>query len=266
MGFSCGIVGLPNVGKSTLFNSLSNAKAESANYPFCTIEPNVGIVAVPDRRIDALAKVVKPGRLVPATIRFVDIAGLVRGASKGEGLGNQFLAHIREVDAIAHVVRCFDDPNVMHVENKIDPIADVMTIHTELCLRDLDTVNRRLDTARKMSKGNSPVEKAAVPICEGLVAHLDAGKPARSFKLPDDVHAAKVLSEMCLLTAKPTFYVANMDEATIANPNVVRHTMPRYWPSPKKREPTWCRSARPSRRRSPNSTRPTAPNSWRAPG
>ena len=179
MGFSCGIVGLPNVGKSTLFNALSSAKAESANYPFCTIEPNIGIVPVPDARIDALAKVVKPGRLVPATIRFVDIAGLVRGASKGEGLGNQFLAHIREVEAIAHVVRCFDDPNVVHVENRVDPVADVQTIHTELCLRDLDTVNKRLDTARKISKGSSALEKAAVPLCEALVAHLDAGRPAR---------------------------------------------------------------------------------------
>jgi GTP-binding protein YchF len=223
MGFSCGIVGLPNVGKSTLFNSLSSAKAESANYPFCTIEPNIGIVPVPDARIEALAKVVKPGRLVPATIRFVDIAGLVRGASKGEGLGNQFLAHIREVEAIAHVVRCFDDPNVVHVENRVDPMADVETIHTELCLRDLDTVNKRLDTARKMSKGSSSIEKSAVRLCEGLVAHLDAGRPARSFQLTDDVHGAKILAEMCLLTSKPTFYVANMDEGSIAKPEASRH-------------------------------------------
>ena len=223
MGFACGIVGLPNVGKSTLFNSLSSARAESANYPFCTIEPNVGIVAVPDPRIDALAKIAQPERTVPATIRFVDIAGLVRGASKGEGLGNQFLAHIREVDAIAHVVRCFDDPNVVHVENRVDPVADVNTIHTELCLRDLDTVTRRLDTARKLAKGNSPVEKAAVPLCEGLVKHLDAGKPARSFTLPDDTHAEGILALMCLLTAKPTFYVANLDEATIGDPESSAH-------------------------------------------
>jgi GTP-binding protein YchF len=223
MGFACGIVGLPNVGKSTLFNSLSNAKAESANYPFCTIEPNVGIVPVPDPRIDALARVVQPERTVPATIRFVDIAGLVRGASKGEGLGNQFLAHIREVDAIAHVVRCFDDPNVIHVESRVDPRADVATINTELCLRDLETASRRLETARKMAKSNSPVEKAAVVLCEGLVKHLDEGKPARSFRLPDDLHAEGILAAMFLLTAKPTFYVANLDEAMIANPEQSPH-------------------------------------------
>ena len=185
MGFSCGIVGLPNVGKSTLFNSLSNAKAEAANFPFCTIEPNVGIVAVPDARIQALSNVVHPDKEVPTTIRFVDIAGLVRGASKGEGLGNQFLSHIREVDAVAHVVRCFADDNVTHVENRIDPVADVSTIQTELCLKDLDTANKRLDRARKQSKGNDPVEKLAVGMCERLVAHLDLGKPARSFEVSD---------------------------------------------------------------------------------
>src|SRR5438270_2737742 len=145
MGLSVGIVGLPNVGKSTLFNALSTAKAEAANYPFCTIEPNVGVVPVPDTRLDALAKVAKPERIVPATINFVDIAGLVRGASKGEGLGNQFLAHIREVDAVMQVARCFEDANVVHVENRVDPIADVQTITTELCLKDLDTVQKRLD-------------------------------------------------------------------------------------------------------------------------
>ena len=216
MGFACGIVGLPNVGKSTTFNALGG-HAEAANYPFCTKEPNVGIIPVPDPRLDALASVVKPDKIVPATIRFVDIAGLVRGASKGEGMGNQFLAHIREVDAIAHVVRCFEDGNIIHVDNRVDPVGDVATIDTELCLRDLDTVQKRLDRARKMVKANSPVEKAAVPLCEALAAHLDAGKPARTFVLPDDPHAAPIVAEMFLLTRKPVFYVANVTEAALSN-------------------------------------------------
>ena len=217
MGLSIGIVGLPNVGKSTLFNALSSAKAEAANYPFCTIEPNVGVVAVPDPRLQALDSIVHAEKIVPTAINFVDIAGLVRGASKGEGLGNQFLSHIRECDAIVQVARCFEDGNVIHVENRVDPVSDIATVTTELCLKDLDTVNKRLDRARKAAKGNIPLEKLAFELCEALGKHLDAGQPARTFKLPDAADAALILRDMQLLTAKPAFYVANVDEPTLAN-------------------------------------------------
>jgi len=215
MGFSCGIVGLPNVGKSTLFNSLSSAKAEAQNFPFCTIEPNVGIVPVPDDRLTALAAIYEPEKVTPTSIRFVDIAGLVRGASKGEGLGNQFLSHIREVDAIAHVVRCFEDENVTHVEGHVDPVADVATIHTELCLRDLETVTRRLERAQKQSKGGDPKERAAIVLCERLCAQLDKGLPVSALQLEEADQP--LVNELCLLSNKPTFYVANVDEASLAN-------------------------------------------------
>ncbi len=213
-----GIVGLPNVGKSTLFNALSANNAEAANYAFCTIDPNVGVVPVPDPRFDALVELFEPDKVVPATVDFVDIAGLVRGASKGEGRGNAFLSHIREVDAIAHVVRCFEDSGIVHVDNRVDPQADIETIETELILRDLETVQKRLERAKKAAKGADPIEKKAIGLCERLAAALDQGTSARSVE-PGDDDEATVLRDLFLLTSKPMFFIANVKEHQIASAN-----------------------------------------------
>jgi len=217
MGFRCGIVGLPNVGKSTIFNALTSAGIESANYPFCTIEPNVGKVPVPDERLDKLAELAKTRNTVNAQMEFVDIAGLVSGASKGEGLGNQFLGHIRQVDAIAHVVRCFEDSNVVHVAGAIDPQRDREVINTELILADLETVGRRLDRARSQAKSGDKIYKAQAAILEKLQELLDSGKPARVLETDDA--GRSLLRELCLLTAKPVLYVANVAEEDIATGN-----------------------------------------------
>ncbi|MGH7269521.1 MAG: redox-regulated ATPase YchF [Polyangiaceae bacterium] len=218
------MIGLPNVGKSTLFNAVTRThKAAAENYPFCTIEPNIGVVQVPDPRLAALDSVVHADRIVPATIDFVDIAGLVRGAHKGEGLGNQFLAHIREVDAVVQVARCFDDATVVHVDNRVDPVADVDTVAMELCLKDLETVTKRGDRAKKMLKANSAVEKLAAEMCDALATHLNDGKAARSFALPDHADAAVVFREMHLLTAKPTLYIGNVDEGSLGHLDANAH-------------------------------------------
>jgi GTP-binding protein YchF len=217
MGFNCGIVGLPNVGKSTLFNALTaTAAAQAANYPFCTIEPNTGRVGVPDPRLQSLATIGKSQKVVPTSLEFVDIAGLVRGASKGEGLGNQFLANIREVDAIIHVLRCFEDGDVTHVEGSVDPIRDAETVETELMLSDLESVEKRLIAAQKKARGGDKDSMAQVALMEPIVAALQAGRPARTAIPPDQVEAAKRLQ---LLTSKPVLYVCNVEEAAAATGN-----------------------------------------------
>ena len=216
MSLQCGIVGLPNVGKSTLFNALTKAGIAAENYPFCTIEPNVGVVEVPDPRLKALADIVSPERVVPAIVEFVDIAGLVAGASTGEGLGNKFLANIRETDAITHVVRCFEDPNVVHVSGRVDPLADIEVINTELALADLATVEKALSRNAKLAKSGNDKEAAKlVPLLEKVTAQLNLAKPVRALDLSDDEKA--LLKPYCLITAKPTMYVANVKDDGFKN-------------------------------------------------
>ena len=217
MGLKCGIVGLPNVGKSTLFNALTSAKALAANYPFATKDPNLGVITVPDPRLDKLEELVNPQKVIPTTVDIVDIAGLIKGASKGEGLGNQFLGNIRETDAILHVVRCFEDDNVVHVDGNVDPVRDKMIIDTELILKDIETVEKRVEKFRRTAKSGDKEAKRIVEVGEALLAHLESEKPARSFDT--DEEGEEVVKELMLLTGKPILYVCNVDIDSIDEGN-----------------------------------------------